>query len=319
MDHGRAQVVMIAWKKLGLIFQPRIEAYWMRSHAQLPTPVMLDGGRCRVFFAGRDGRQRSHAGWFDVHLDDPAQILETSPDPVLTPGKPGFFDGDGIYVASAVRTNADKLQLYTIGWNAGSKPPMFYAGIGVAESLDGGRTCRKLGQAPIMGRSEHDPCLVTAPVVLRDAGEWKMWYVSGIEWEKTETGLQSHYHIKYAHSADGLAWERAGQVCVACNAPDETNISRFWVLREGRIYHAWYGYHRGAGYRIGYATSLDGLAWQRRDDEAGIEVSASGWDSEAIAYPAVVRYNGRLFMFYNGNGFGRDGIGLAIADNLDVV
>ena len=42
-------------------------------------------------------------------------------------------------------------------------------------------------------------------------------------------------------------------------------------------------------------------------------LSADGWDAKAQAYPAVVKHDGRWFMFYNGNAFGRDGIGLAIA------
>jgi hypothetical protein len=65
------------------------------------------------------------------------------------------------------------------------------------------------------------------------------------------------------------------------------------------------------GYRIGYAESADGLTWARQ--EAGITVSPAGWDSQAQAYPAVVRHADRWFMFYNGNAFGRDGVGLAIA------
>jgi hypothetical protein len=31
-----------------------------------------------------------------------------------------------------------------------------------------------------------------------------------------------------------------------------------------------------------------------------------------IAYPFVLKHKGQLYMFYNGNGFGKTGIGLAI-------
>jgi hypothetical protein len=73
----------------------------------------------------------------------------------------------------------------------------------------------------------------------------------------------------------------------------------------------WYS-RRGQAYRIGYAESDDGVRWQRRDGEAGIDVSDSGWDAEMIAYPCVFRHEGRLFMLYNGNGYGRTGVGLAV-------
>jgi hypothetical protein len=64
-------------------------------------------------------------------------------------------------------------------------------------------------------------------------------------------------------------------------------------------------------YRIGYAESADGLCWERRDHEAGIEASASGWDSEMICYAAVIDVNGRRLLFYNGNRHGATGFGVA--------
>ena len=48
--------------------------------------------------------------------------------------------------------------------------------------------------------------------------------------------------------------------------------------------------------------------------ETGIDVSDSGWDSEMIEYPFVLRHQGHLYMLYNGNGYGQSGFGLAILD-----
>ncbi len=75
----------------------------------------------------------------------------------------------------------------------------------------------------------------------------------------------------------------------------------------------WYSY-KGANYRIGYAESDDGLVWRRLDSQVGIDVSSSGWDSEMIEYAYVFEHGGTKYMLYNGNDYGRDGIGLAIAD-----
>jgi hypothetical protein len=72
----------------------------------------------------------------------------------------------------------------------------------------------------------------------------------------------------------------------------------------------WYSY-RGDAYKIGYAESPEGLSWERRDQEAGIDVSPSGWDSEMICYANVIQQNDKWYMLYNGNGFGKTGIGLA--------
>lgn len=301
------------WEKRGLIFRPDTRLPWQRSHAALPTALHLSNGLYRVYFASRDADQRSHVGFFEIDLDDPTQIQRMSDKPVLAPGPLGHFDDHGIYAASVVR-HGELVYLYTIGWNPGVRPPLFYASIGMAVSEDGGVTFKKYGRSPIMARSEHDPCLVTSPVVLKDAGLWRMWYVSGYRWEEIDGRPASHYHIKYADSADGIHWRRDGVVCIDHANDEERNIARCCVLKQGDGYLAWYSFSDGSGYRIGFAKSPDGIAWGRQDADAGIGLSESGWDSEAIAYPCVVRHGERLYMLYNGNGFGKDGIGLAVAD-----
>ena len=74
--------------------------------------------------------------------------------------------------------------------------------------------------------------------------------------------------------------------------------------------------HRGTdyAYRIGYAESPDGVTWTRHDGRAGIHISESGWDSEMMAYPHVFDHAGDRYMLYSGNGFGREGMGLAVLE-----
>ena len=308
----RTRSTPFAWVKHGLIFRPDTKRGWMSSHAAVPTPLHLDGSVYRVYFSSRDATNRSHVGFFDVDLERPDRILRTAGEPVLTPGPIGCFDADGIYAECALRVGG-QVRLYTVGVNSSQPRPLFYASIGLAVSLDGGATFAKQSAAPILSRSEHDPCLVTAPYVIHEGGRWRMWYVAGEAWTQESHGLQSHYHVKYAESDDGIAWRREGRVCVAPVGPHETNVARLWVLRDGDGYAGWYSVSGSGGYRIGYATSPDGLTWTRLDYLAGLPLSDSGWDAEAQAYPAVVRHGDRWFMFYNGNAFGRDGVGLAIA------
>jgi hypothetical protein len=300
------------WQKQGLIFRPDPSQPWMRTHASVPTPLHISGGVYRIYFSGRDEHNRSHVGFFDIDLNAPDYNVTTAPRLVLEPGPLGCFDADGIYAESAVRVGSE-VRLYTVGVTTGRTKPLFYASIGFAASRDGGNSFDKRGLAPIMTRSNYDPCLVTAPFVMREGDRWRMWYVSGTAWTEESYGLQSHYHVKYAESDDGISWRRDGRVCIDWDGPAETNIARLWVVRDGDFYLGWYSVSGPGGYRIGYAESADGLIWTRRDDLAGITLSSSGWDSTAQAYPAVVRYGDRWFMFYNGNAFGRDGIGLAVA------
>ncbi len=47
---------------------------------------------------------------------------------------------------------------------------------------------------------------------------------------------------------------------------DESNISRLSIIKED-VYKAWYPFKKkGKEYRIGYAESIDGINWERKDD-----------------------------------------------------
>jgi len=279
------------------------------THASAPVAVSVNDSLYRIYFTTRDGRNRSHVGYLELDIRRPAEILRVSEEPVLRPGPLGCFDDYGVY-ASSVLEHDGKLFMYYIGWSPGQRGPLFYSSIGLASSDDRGNTFRKISVAPILARSEYDPCLVTAPFVMVENGVWRMWYVSGFKWEEDEDGLHSYYHVKYAESKDGVQWERNGLVCIDLRH-GERNIARPCVVKEDGTYKMWYSYNKGTGYRIGHAESPDGYVWTRLDDKPGIDVSESGWDSKALAYPWVFTHEGVKYMLYNGNGFGRDGFGLA--------
>jgi hypothetical protein len=64
-------------------------------------------------------------------------------------------------------------------------------------------------------------------------------------------------------------------------------------------------------YLPGYASSPDGIAWQRDDRRVGLAPSGDGWDSKSVSYLAPITVGGRSYVFYNGNDMGRAGFGCA--------
>ena len=67
-------------------------------------------------------------------------------------------------------------------------------------------------------------------------------------------------------------------------------------------------------YRLGYAYSFDLIEWTRDDENAGIERSKDGWDSEMMCYPFLFSDENKNYLLYNGNAFGRYGFGLAVLE-----
>lgn len=298
---------MQAWKKKGLIFAADGRHDWLHSHAALPVWDRA-GDRHRIYFSSRDERGRAQVGFFETDANF-ERVTRVSRRPVINLGPLGAFDDSGVTTSWIVNHNDKKYHYYS-GWSLGVSVP-FYFFIGLAISEDGGETYERVSPAPILERTDVDPYLTASPCVLVEDGRWRMWYVSGTEWEMKDDRPRHRYHIKYAESRDGINWQRDGLVCIDYQSDEEYAISRPCVVKDGSLYRMWFA-ARGSSYRIGYAESVDGLTWTRNDRESGIDVSATGWDSEMVAYPYVFRHDGHLYMLYNGNDYGKTGIGLAM-------
>jgi hypothetical protein len=297
----------VSWEVKGLLLPAPVAVDWAVSHAALPHAHILPDGRPRLYFSSRDEWGRSHIGSADIDLSSTQACAEVKPRSLLAPGTRGAFDDSGVTTSCLVR-DGDRQLLYYTGWSLARTVP-FYLFVGCAVSLDGERF-ERISPAPILERSKVDPYLTASPWVLVDDGRWRMWYVSCTEWRIVNGEPQHSYHVKYAESDDGLTWRRDGIVSIDF-APGEHAISRPCVVRDGDVYRMWFS-ARGPAYRIGYAESSDGVSWERKDEEAGISTSGE-WDSHMQAYPAVFDYGGERYLLYNGNGYGRTGVGWAIA------
>ncbi len=298
------------WIKLRQIFTANQHSDWMYSHGSNPVFHLEDDGTTRIYFTCRDENSRSHIAYVDVDFEDDFKILSISQEPVLAPGTPGLFDDSGVVMGQFQKING-KLYLYYLGWNLKVTVPWLNT-IGLAIYNTKLKKFEKYSKAPIMDRSGVDPYSISYPSILFEEGKYKMWYGSNLSWgENPESML---HVIKYAESSDGINWNRTNHIAVNLEHKNEYALSKPWVIKENGVYKMWYSY-RGNGsideYRIGYAESLNGFDWIRKDDEVGIDVSPMGWDSQMISYPCVFDYKGERYMLYNGDGYGKTGFGIA--------
>jgi hypothetical protein len=305
----------MAWRKMGMIFD--LQQYhipWLKSHAMLPTPLLLDD-RIRVYYTGRDKNGQSRISYVDLERSNPSVVMYVHELPLLELGKIGTFDDSGTLATCAVRTEKE-IYLYYNGYNRRVTVPYSNA-IGVAMSRDNGETFTRIYEGPVIDRNMTEPYFTVGAFVLREGNLWHMWYASATKWIIVKEKAESVYVIKYACSADGITWKRENITCIHPLSPEEAN-ARAAVVNDGGNYKMWFTY-RGSqdfrdgsdSYRIGYATSADAVHWARRDEDAGITYSDEGWDSRMQTYPSVVDVNGKRYLFYNGNGFGQAGFGCA--------
>ena len=304
------------WRKHGLLFRPEGQGGWVNSHAQVPTALLLKD-RIRVFIAARPKPGLSLTGWVDLDRARPDRVLGVSQAPILQPGDRGSFDEHGI-MPSAIVTEGAEVRLYYSGWCrlAGGAP--YHNSTGLAVSEDGGLSFRRACPGPVLDRGPWEPLSATSPWVLRHGGAWHAFYSSGRAWLEVNGKPEHVYDLHHATSTDGIDWQRQREPALRQSFPEEA-LTRPSILRQPDGSWAMWYCHRGSqdfrasgsAYRIGFARSVDLQHWERRDAEAGITVSAEGWDSAMIAYPCVLEVDGRRLMFYNGNGFGAEGFGWA--------
>jgi predicted GH43/DUF377 family glycosyl hydrolase len=298
------------WRKMGRIYAPDGRLAWARKFAFPPVPHVLSEDVIRMYVAFCDEHMVGRIGYVDISADNPLKVLRVSKQPVLDIGTPGAFDENGILPTCIVEVDG-KLYLYYVGYQLGLKV-RYYQFEGLAISTDGGESFVRAQRVPVTDRTDQELLNRTSAFVRRRDGRFQMWYVGGSEWTLVDGKPMPVYNIRYMESADGINWPAEGRVCIDHTREGEYAFGRPFVIEEnGRQLMFYSSRTRSKGYRIGYAESTDGENWTRRDDEIGIDVSASGWDSQMLAYACVVRHKDKVYMFYNGNNCGETGFGYA--------
>ena len=175
-----------------------------------------------------------------------------------------------------------------------------------------------MGPGPLLPCTVNEPFFLTVPRVRRFGDRWYMWYSAGKRWLQTNKRAEPVYHIRMATSMDGIHWVKEDRDLIECViGDDECQACPDVIWLDGK-YHMFFCYRSSVnyhgsegGYRIGYASSTDLFNWHRDDAQAGLTVSAAGWDSEMVSFPHVFALDGEVYMLYLGNQMGRHGFGLA--------
>ena len=309
----------MSWIKKGVIFQTDRNFDWMQTHACVPTVYQLDPETLRIFFAPRNAGGQSIPTFIDVDAENPKNVRYLHHKPILELGELGTFDDGGI-MPCCILEHEGLLYLYYVGWNPSGSVPYRNA-VGLAVSDDRGLTFRRMFPGAVVDRNRHEPFFTASPWVMKEKETWHMWYASGTGFKVVDGKPEPLYIIKYARSENGFDWIRDNITCIEPRKGDEAN-ARATVIKDDEIYKMWYAY-RGSydfrdgtdSYQIGYAESKDAVNWIRMDERAGIRYSESGWDSKMQTYPCVMEVGDQKLLFYNGNGFGKTGIGYAIWDD----
>jgi sucrose-6-phosphate hydrolase SacC (GH32 family) len=313
----------LTWKKLGRVFDPTEHTLSNNcvEFAQSPQALVFDDF-VRIYFSTREkdrtGKYLSHISFVDM---DKAfrSVIKISSKTVIELGGLGCFDEHGIFPMNVCRVQ-QSIYAYTTGWNRRASVSTD-AAIGLAISTDGGDTFKKVGKGPVLGASLHEPFLVGDAFVALYRNEFHMWYIHGTKWTVPHGAevAERVYKIAHATSPDGISWQKDNRQIVT----DKLNVDECQalptVIHFNGLYHMFFCYryatdfraNKERAYRLGYAFSSNLIDWCRDDEDIGIDISPTGWDSDMMCYPHVFEMDGDIYLLYNGNEFGRFGFGVA--------
>lgn len=298
------------WEKQGLIYCPDGSVDWMNNSVLTPQPFLLNDEVIRVYASFRDKDGIGRIGYLDLDARNPKNILKISEKPILELGGAGQFNDNGMILGDVLRVDS-KIYMYYVAFQMVDKVK-FYAFSGLAISEDNGETFKNYSRVPVMDRSEEGIFGRCIHSVIKEEDKFRIWYSVIFDWTFINGIPYPTYDIKYIESKDGINFGKEGVQCIKCKG-NEYRIGRPRVRKLApNKYEMRYTFDTlNKEYKNGYAESVDGINWVRKDELSDLTNSKEGFDSEMACYPVVIETKYGTYMFYDGNGMGRDGFGYA--------
>jgi len=168
------------------------------------------------------------------------------------------------------------------------------------------------------GPESYDYWKTGPRVVLKEGPtSYRMWYEA--------LGQDNINRVGYAVSTDGVNWTKKGIVMGPTEAWERDEVSPNSVLFENGVYKMWfhaggylYGNRRLGNGRIGYATSTDGVRWNKHAANPVIDIGRSGsYDDLNAAEPRVMKVDGVYRAYYTGQNASTLAKSLAMATSPD--
>lgn len=293
--------------------------------------VIREGGEYFLFYAGGDRKGGRQICLATCPVDDVTKWSRLGP--IFGNGRPEDFDSVWC-VLPCVHRFGDTWHLYYTGRNPKlGEGLQCFTGIGLATSKDL-RTWTRYSHEPVLrgdgfAKWPDNKGIAGGGSIIeipQPEGRilYRMYYTLAVGTKSADMQTDQEKHSVMAHSYDGIEWfDKRMAIGPRLDAryEDAATIGlTVWPVASG-----WRAIYAGIGTQFGYyslceAASVDGVNWERGEPGANLSLAphGDGWESKMVEYPFVLEENGRLRLFYCGNGYGGTGIGTAVAEKLDV-
>ena len=304
---------MFKFQKIGFLKKDAIEPIsgWI-THIMAPTVRQKPNGDFEIFCGGWDEKRISRIYKFDIHVSDKVSYRYGSANLALDVGARGCFDDNGVFPAHLSSIKRKNI--------------LFYSGFQLANNeinhrcFGGGCLVDKDSR---LTRIAESPLLVGSPEgTLVRAGQSSIFYNREV-YTVYSAGSSSCiigekkrpvYDIFIQIGVDPLDLNSAGTRLIRHDPAFEHGLGRPQLLTlKNRLTIFYTRRDLDLNYSFGYAfLSEDKRSVTKYYPNLDSIAREGGLDDEMIYFPAVTRckVSNRKFVFYSGNNFGEQGMGI---------
>jgi hypothetical protein len=276
---------------------------WKDGQVQEPCVMVnpKDSKKLIMFYAGmKHGGLDGSIGMAWADVSDPFTWHEDANNPLL-PSEQNYSFEDGTLRLDSVIYN-EMLDEYWLYYTGG-----IGKGIGLATCPAGkdgysevvNANIMRLGDNPILGpkgQGREDGYFVSQGAVLRDNGQWYMFYVFRSETQ----GLQG---IRLATSRDGKRWTKQSVPDLLTAAPEQQCIEWHQVYKiDGRYVLLYEGYNGGTRWRANVATSSSlTKEWKKTPANLFDQTKWPNYSDKTmfhVATPAIYNLNNKWYSYF---------------------
>ena len=294
-----------------LLIIPSGDVWWTEMAVGPSYFQHIGDNQIEAYLTGRDkeGVSRIGKGYLQIERNGEISVKYIEREPIFNIGEEGCFDESGVSYPWII-IEGNSTYMYYVGWVKGGVNG-FQNFLGLAVREEGHNNFKRVKKVPILDRSDQEPYGTGSCCVTRESEGWRMIYTSFLEWEgerkRTDThpNRQPSYNLKTAYSEDLINWRRDYQAILPFK--ENEHIQGKPVLTQDRNNSKTLFFSsRGDHYRISCAIGPDIKKLTRMPD---LDFEYSEWISETQEYAFPLEVGDSTYLFFNGNGYGRTGLG----------
>ena len=237
-------------------------------------------------------------------------------NPLMSGSGPGTWDKHVMFPYVLFNADSNRYEMFYCG-SYGPEISWYPYQVGFAWSSDGINWTKHAGNPVLVPEpGAWDENSIDLGSVLRENGEYKLWYCNG--------GNAAVRQIGYATSVDGINWTKyAGNPVLSGGSEAWEAGGIIWcsVVSNSGTYTLYYtGIDiTSTFYSIGRATSPDGINWQK--DTLNNPILTPGlsgqWDSKSVCGPYCLYTSGTLYLYFTGWAINYAGNFIGLASSTD--